>query len=342
MSTETRSELEVRTDPLETARQRVEPALRATLDRLPEAVRPVALYHYGWRDTEGHEDDAGRGKALRPALTLLSAQAVAPHSNPEEVIAAAVAVDLVHNFSLLHDDVMDGDLTRRHRATAWSVFGVGPAVLAGDALLTLALQTLSSLPQAATALADAVQELILGQIQDLALERRATVTLDECLAMATAKTGALIGVSCALGALAAGTPAEPVRQLTRAGRDLGLAFQLTDDVLGIWGDPGVTGKPAGADLRARKKSLPVVAALTSGTPAGAELAGLYGSATPLSTDQIARAADLVEEAGGRAWALNRAEELLSQFEDSLAEGVFDDSGQLALVSVARRCVRRQS
>ncbi len=93
MSTETRSELEVRTDPLETARQRVEPALRATLDRLPEAVRPVALYHYGWRDTEGHEDDAGRGKALRPALTLLSAQAVAPHSNPEEVIAAAVAVD---------------------------------------------------------------------------------------------------------------------------------------------------------------------------------------------------------------------------------------------------------
>ena len=342
MSTETRVELEVRTDPLETARLRVEPALRATLDRLPEAVRPVALYHYGWRDAEGLECDAARGKALRPALTLLTAQAIAPGRDQEEATAAAVAVDLVHNFSLLHDDVMDGDVTRRHRATAWSVFGVGPAVLAGDALLTLALQTLSGVPQAAMALADAVQELILGQIQDLTLERREIVTLTESLAMATAKTGALIGASCALGALATGAPIETVRRLTRAGRDLGLAFQLTDDGLGIWGDPAVTGKPAGADLRARKKSLPVVAALTSGTPAGAELAGLYRSAAELGPDEIARAAELVEQAGGRAWARNRAEELLRQFETALSEGGLDDDGRLALISVAHRCVHRQS
>ncbi|GAB6897719.1 polyprenyl synthetase family protein [Kineosporia succinea] len=329
---------------LESARRKVEPALRQALERLPEAVRPVALYHYGWMDAQGRFCDEGRGKALRPALTLLAAQAVGPVAGPykEQVLAAAVAVDLVHNFSLLHDDVMDGDVTRRHRATAWSVFGVGPAVLAGDALLTLALQTLAEVPQAAASVADTVQELILGQIQDLALERKEAVTLPECLAMAGAKTGALIGTSCGLGALAAGATAEQVRRLTAAGRDLGLAFQLTDDVLGIWGDPAVTGKPAGADLRARKKSLPVVKALTSDTPAGHELVRIYGSADDLGPADTSRAAVLVAEAGGRDWALSRAEELLNNVETLLTEGNFDAAGVQGLRSLAHRCVYRQS
>ncbi|MBT0771965.1 polyprenyl synthetase family protein [Kineosporia sp. J2-2] len=330
-------------DHLETARVRVEPALRAALGRLPGRVRPVALYHYGWSDAEGRECDTGRGKALRPALTLLSAAAAGGDGagRDERVLAAAVAVDLVHNFSLVHDDVMDGDLTRRHRPTVWSVFGVGPAVLAGDALLTLALQTLAPAPAAAAAVADAVQELILGQIQDLALERRDSATLTECLAMAAAKTGALLGCSCALGALAAGAPDGRVRLLGRVGRDLGLAFQLTDDVLGIWGDPAVTGKPAGADLRARKKSLPVVAALASGTAAGRELARVYRSRQELGPDEVARAAALVREAGGRDWALERAGDLLGDIEKTLDTGDLDESGVPGLRSLARLCVDRR-
>ncbi|GAB3255618.1 polyprenyl synthetase family protein [Kineosporia babensis] len=343
MSTETDTGLEIIRDAapqvLEDTRRRVEPALRIALERLPESVRPVALYHYGWQDAQGNDCDAGRGKALRPALVLLAAAAVDPSHQQERALAAAVAVDLVHNFSLLHDDVMDGDVTRRHRATAWSVFGVGPAVLAGDALLTLALQTLAGAPEAAAVTAEAVQELILGQIQDLAMERKPAVSLPECLAMAGSKTGALIGSSFGLGALSAAASPQQVRLLTQAGRDLGLAFQLTDDVLGIWGDPKVTGKAAGADLKTRKKSLPVVAALTSGTPAGRELARLYQS--PIGPAETTRAAELVEESGGRRWALQRAEELLEEVEKALEKGNLAAEGKAGLRSLAHLCVHRQ-
>ena len=191
-------------------------------------------------------------------------------------------VELVHNFTLLHDDVMDRDTTRRHRPTAWTVFGDADAILAGDALQALALRLLAEDPHpasrpAAARLADCVIELCEGQQADTALERRAPgeVTLDEVLAMAEAKTGALLGCACALGGLYAGAADEDVAALDAFGRQAGLAFQLIDDVIGIWGDPSRTGKPAGADLAARKKSLPVVAALASGTPAAAELAALY-------------------------------------------------------------------
>ncbi|CAM5322766.1 hypothetical protein SALBM311S_11426 [Streptomyces alboniger] len=185
---------------------------------------------------------------------------------------AAAAVELVHNFTLLHDDVMDRDRIRRHRPTAWTVFGDADAILAGDTLQALALRMLAEDPHPASAraaarLADCVVELCAGQHADTAMEALGPrdVTLDEVLAMAEAKTGALLGCACALGALYAGAGEEDVRALDGFGREAGLAFQLIDDVIGIWGDPRSTGKPALVDLAARKKSLPVVAALVSGT-----------------------------------------------------------------------------
>jgi geranylgeranyl diphosphate synthase type I len=125
----------------------VEPALRAAIDTLPCAMRRVAGYHFGWWDEHGQRESAcdghaKGGKAIRPALVLLSAQAVGAELGV--AVSGAVAVELVHNFSLLHDDVMDGDLTRRHRRTAWNVFGVNAAILAGDALLTLAVDVLAA------------------------------------------------------------------------------------------------------------------------------------------------------------------------------------------------------
>ena len=225
-------------------------------------------------------------------------------------MTAAVAVELVHNFSLLHDDIMDNDTERRHRPTAWTVFGVGAAILAGDALLALAQDLLleDGNPQgawAARCLSAAVQRLIGGQGADLAFEKRDDVTLAECLDMAGDKTAALMACACSIGAVHLGAPPTLAMGLAGFGAHVGLAFQLTDDLLGIWGAPEVTGKPVRADLRARKKSLPVVAALNSGTPEAAELRALLTDPAPLTEDDLVRAADLVVAAGGKDWAESR-------------------------------------
>src|SRR5690349_13536830 len=128
-------------DVLAWSKSLVDPALREAAERLPETMRRIAGYHFGWSDADGEPTHGDGGKALRPALVLLCAEAAGGAA--ASAVPAAVAVELVHNFSLLHDDVMDGDTTRRHRATAWTVFGTGPAILAGDALLSVAFEVLA-------------------------------------------------------------------------------------------------------------------------------------------------------------------------------------------------------
>lgn len=291
------------------SRSVVDPALRSAVGTLPALMRRTAAYHFGWVDADGRVlGKAAGGKAIRPALTLLAAAAM----GGGDAVHAAVAVELVHNYSLVHDDVIDGDATRRHRATAWRVFGVSRAVLAGDALLSLAFDVLarSGHPDAGGGmrlLSTASMALVDGQVLDLAFEGRSDVGLAECRRMAEAKTGALLGCACGLGALFGGGRPEQVADIVAFGGHVGLAFQLVDDLLGIWGDSRVTGKPVYSDLRSRKKSLPVVAALTSGTPAGRELAGLYHREGALSEAEVVRAAELVEETGAREWCQGEAE-----------------------------------
>jgi geranylgeranyl diphosphate synthase type I len=305
------------------ARDLVGPAIAGWLERLSPDVKIVASYHLGFVDADGvPSGDGSGGKALRPALALLSARAAG--APPERGVSAAAAVEFVHNFSLLHDDIMDGDTERRHRPTAWTVFGVGSAILAGDALLCLAQDILITDPApqavwAARCLSAAVHRLIAGQGADLAFERRADVTLDECLQMAGDKTAALMACACSIGAIGVGAPAELAMGLAGFGAHAGLAFQLTDDLLGIWGAPEVTGKPVRADLRARKKSLPVVAALSSGSAAGRELGEMLSRPDALSEDDLLRAADLVEAAGGRQWAEGEADAQLAAATTCLTE-----------------------
>ncbi|HEY6295671.1 MAG TPA: polyprenyl synthetase family protein [Streptosporangiaceae bacterium] len=191
------------------ARDLVSPAMESAIGRLTPDVRAVAAYHLGFADAAGHPTGNGSGKALRPALALLSARAAG--APPERGVPSAVAVELVHNFSLLHDDIMDGDTERRHRPTAWTVFGVGAAILAGDALLALAQDILleDGTPQGAWAtrcLSAAVQRLIGGQGSDLAFEKRDDVSLAECLEMAGDKTAALMACACSIGAVHLGAP----------------------------------------------------------------------------------------------------------------------------------------
>ncbi|HET6860614.1 MAG TPA: polyprenyl synthetase family protein, partial [Streptomyces sp.] len=283
------------------------------------------------------------GKAIRPALVLAATQALG--GQPRGAVRAAAAVELAHNFTLLHDDVIDEDPTRRNRPTAWTVFGVPDAIVAGDAMCALALRLLAEDPHPASAeasarLAACIIELCAGQQADCAFERLGPqdVSLDECLTMAEAKTGALLGCACALGALYAGADAEEVAAMDDFGREAGLAFQLIDDLIGIWGDPAHTGKPVGADLVAHKKSLPVVAALASGTPAAAELADLYRG--PLDGPAVQRAADAVERAGGREWAQGQAAERMARAVHHLSRAVPDLAAAGDLLSLAEFVTRR--
>ncbi|MEU7133737.1 polyprenyl synthetase family protein [Streptomyces sp. NPDC046261] len=289
------------------ARALVSPALRNAIDRMPHPECLIAGYHRGWHEADGsplREIPAGErgGKAVRPALVFLAARAVG--GSAECAVPGAVAVELIHDFSLLHDDVIDGDPMRRHQSAAWMVYGTPAAVLAGDALLVSALCTLADSP---TPFADAavretlamLGELMVGQSQDVTFESRTDVGVRQYLTMAAGKTGALMGCACALGGVLAGAGEERVSGLREFGRCLGLAFQCVDDLLGIWGECKRSGKPVGADLAARKKSLPVVAALADDGPAGRRLAALYERQEALDEDGIALVAELIERAGGR-------------------------------------------
>ncbi|WP_204057408.1 family 2 encapsulin nanocompartment cargo protein polyprenyl transferase [Microbispora corallina] len=315
--------------------------LRQAVATLAPPMRRVAGYHFGWWDERERPIEADGGKALRPALVLLAAEAAGGQAG--DAVPAAVAVELVHNFSLVHDDVIDGDTTRRHRPTAWSAFGRTAAILAGDALLSLAFTAVTRGGRAGEGvrvLGACVQSLLDGQSADVDFELRTDVGLAECLRMAEGKTGALMGCACALGALYGGATSGRAANLAAFGERLGLAFQVVDDLLGIWGDPAVTGKPVHSDLRSRKKSLPVVAALTSGTPAGAELAELYHQEPPLSPCDLTRAAELVEEAGGREWSVAAVDDLLAEALDRLRAAEPEPRAAAELEALARLAADR--
>lgn len=304
---------------LDRCRALVRPALREAVGRSHPWVAEMAAYSFGWCEVGGAPTAASGGKGVRQALAVLGAEAAGA---PGRVaVPGAVAVELVHAFSLLHDDIMDGDTSRRGRPTVWKSYGTGPAVLAGDALFALAVETLAMAPagpQAVRLLSVALQDLVRGQADDLLFTTRPwtgpeRVRPDEYRTMAEHKTGALLGCAAALGALLGGAPPATVAALDRAGRHLGIAFQAVDDLLGIWGDPGVTGKPVHGDLRERKKTLPVLAALDS--PAAGRLSGLLESAAA----DPGEVAALIEEAGGRSAALTEARRHMAAVEAALAD-----------------------
>lgn len=326
---------------LEEARARVRPSLRDRVVERLTANQAGAGYHLGWLDEHGGPSQAGSGKAVRPALCYAAAEATG--GSPEEAGSAAVAVQLVHDFSLTHDDIIDGDRMRRNRPAVWAAFGTPAGVLCGDALLSLAFTTLAAPGddgRALARLAEAVVELIEGQASDVDFEQREQVLPKEYTAMATAKTGALTGCACALGALSAGSDEDRADLLSAFGRHLGVAFQITDDLLGICGRQEVLGKPVGSDLASGKKSLPILAALASGTPAGRELADLYARHDELADQDLERATHLVYRAGGVDAAQQAAERELQQALATLTESDPTPRGRRQLAALAQVLTHR--
>ena len=323
---------------LNRARDLVWPALRSAVDTLEPDLRAVAVHHFGWND-----DGAGGGKAVRPALALASAAAVG--GSPETAVDGAIAVELIHNFSLLHDDIMDRDQERHHRPTAWTVFGEARAILAGDALANLATQVLlrrdtAEAARATALLADATARMIAGQSEDMSREGRVGVRVEEVVAMHAAKTGALLSCASAIGAVLAGGDQEVVSRLAGFGIQVGIAFQAVDDLLGIWGRPELTGKPRWNDLRQRKSSLPVVAALEAQCDEAERLRELLSRAD-LSEAEIAEAAELVEQCGGRRHASDEAERRLGLALRELDRASIERDAHDELEGLARFIVERE-
>ncbi len=327
------------------------PALRTAVDALPGATRHIAGYHFGWWDEHGLPGGPAAAPAVRSTVVLVSAQAVG--GVPAGALPAAVAVELAHHFSLLHDDVVDGQISRRRRPTAWSVFGLRAAILAGDALLATALEVLAAsghpcAEDGMQVLSAAVLDVVDAQGADIALGTRPGVDVGERMSVAAGKTGALLGCACALGADFGGGDQQQVEHMRRFGEDLGRAFHAGDHSSGR-GGPGTVadGGPVRWELYDRRTTMPLVSALTSNTPAGRELAALYEAGTRLSQADLERAARLVDLAGGRAGRQLRPDQLrpddlvaraLQHLESAgLADGAGAELGSLAGLASDGRC-----
>lgn len=244
-------------------RPEIDRELAAVLAERQLSLYDMMRYHLGWIDDKGNPRQNHSGKALRPTLCLLACQAVS--GEYEKALPAAAAVELVHNYSLIHDDIQDDDRERRHSPTVWSVWGKPQAINAGTAMRILASLALSRLKvapqkqQLSQSLLD-ISTLILieGQYLDISFENRFDITVDDYLDMIDRKTAALISCSLELGALLGTDDKGMIVGFRDIGRNLGLAFQIKDDLLGIWGDEKKTGKPLASDIRRKKKTLPVI------------------------------------------------------------------------------------
>ena len=302
-------------------RPRVIVGIREALDGA--AVRHAQLM----RQHLGIEDGGAptSGKLLRPSLCLLSCEAL--RGDPARALPAAVAIELTHNFTLIHDDIEDNSSTRHGRPTLWTRAGIPQAINAGDGMFVLAERTLlrmadAGVPpervlEASRVLNDACVRLCEGQYADIGFEARTEVSLAEYEAMIAGKTGALLGASAAIGAIAAGVDAPTVDALAECGRLLGLAFQVQDDVLGIWGEAAVTGKPVADDIRSRKKSFPIVYSMEH-LPRDRRVALLRIYASPQFSDaDVDAVLALLDDAGARAASTAAAERWATEAIDAL-------------------------
>ncbi len=320
----------------------LEDALRAAVGTDAGGLAASARYVMGWEDEEGRPATTG-GKRIRPALCLLAAEALG--GSAAEAMPGAVAVELVHNFSLVHDEIQDRDAERHHRPTIWRIVGEAQAINVGDFLLVRALRALaeSDAPgdrriAALDALLAATNDMIGGQWNDLSFEPRGDVSIEEYLAMVEGKTGALIGAPLQMGAILAGASAAQSDGIRDWGRKVGLAFQVRDDILGIWGDPSVTGKSNQNDLARHKKTLPVIAALAE-PRTHAAIERLYAHDEPPAADIEAVSAQL-EADGVKAVAEEHARRYVDEAASLLDSLGLREDERVLLSAVARYLIER--
>jgi len=327
------------------------PPIEAEMQAIVKASSPrhenffgMMRYHLGWADADFKPCEARSGKRVRPVLCLLSCEACG--GDWERALPAGAAIEIMHNFTLIHDDIEDRDGTRRSRPTVWKLWGDAHGINVGDAMFALSNLSLlllvergvpASVVVAACCLFNVTQlALTGGQYLDIGFESRDDVSIEDYLVMIEGKTAALAACSCEMGALVAGASDVQCERLREFGRNLGLTFQMRDDILGIWGDPALTGKPAGADIARRKKSLPIL----YGLERDGELRALLGQ-EELSVSDIRRATELLEQAGSREYTYQLAQQYHAQALAALEEAGLDGPAAQALYELEMMLLNRE-
>jgi len=298
-------------------------ALVASPDPAYNAYYGMFLYHMGWTDTQFNAVKTDTGKRLRPLLCLVTCEAAG--GDWRSALPVAAAIELAHNFSLIHDDIEDESDKRRGRTAVWKVWGLAQGLNAGDGMFVLARLALDRLRKGGMAIEncaavsyafdEAMLALCQGQFLDLGFEERLNVTPDEYLEMIRGKTAALISAATRIGAMLATNDETVIGAFTRFGENIGLAFQITDDILGIWGNPSVTGKSAATDILSKKKSLPAILGLNH-PQYGDPLREIYRKPR-LEHAHVARVLELLDAARVRAEAQRRADAFRAAALDAL-------------------------
>jgi geranylgeranyl diphosphate synthase type I len=321
----------------------IEDELRACLveisDERHRELAEMVRHHFGWHPAGGERV----GKRVRPLLTLLTASAAG--GDWMQAVPAAASIELIHNFTLIHDDIEDSSETRRGRPTVWSRWGVPQAVNTGDFVyvashlachrLTQRGVSVATVHAVQVALDRACLDLTLGQHLDLAFERREKVGAEDYLEMISGKTAALLAAAAAIGAQAAEAAPAATEAYHQFGWNLGMAFQLLDDLLGIWGEPDQTGKSVADDLRQGKKSYPVLL----GLEASPEFARAWSAArsTPQEIQRLQRA---LEECSADRRTRDQAESYTREAMRALAEAGPRPPAAFELQDLALRLLRR--
>ena len=327
-------------------RPAVEEQLQSFLTRslpgeTPE-IREMLAYHMGW-EGEGAGPEA-QGKRIRPLLVLLTAEASG--GCWQDALPAAAAVELLHNFSLIHDDIQDNSPLRHGRPTVWKKWGMPQAINAGDVMFTLSfLSVLDLAPRlpaarvldASRILQQTCLRLTQGQYLDISYEKSLELPMDAYWPMIGGKTSALLACCTELGALCAGATPERRDAFRRYGYSLGLAFQVLDDWLGIWGDAEMTGKSTESDLATGKKTLPVLHGLAQDGPFSRRW--LQGDIAPEEVPALAR---MLEDAGADQQTLATAERLTGEALAALHEAALENSAATALTDLTHQLLKRKN
>ncbi len=299
---------------------------------------PKKLY-----DAAGHLIVNG-GKRLRPYMVIRSCQILGGKSSTAMI--AASAVEMVHNFTLVHDDIMDNDEMRHGVPTVHKKFGMPIAILAGDVLFSKAFQIISESklsPNANThlisRLAKACVDVCEGQLLDIKMaDEKRIPTEREYITMIGKKTAALFDVSCAMGAICATNKPKDISNLSSFGRNLGIAFQITDDLIGVMGDPKVTKKPVGNDLREGKKSLPILMAIKLAKNNEKKIILKAFGNSKISKKDLNKAVEVIRSLGIEEKVRNQALKYAEKSEKSLIK--YKGTAKIELTALLDFVVRR--
>jgi geranylgeranyl diphosphate synthase type I len=326
----------------------IEAELQRQLSRLDHPAtagfHDMLTYHMGWGG-EGAGPESG-GKRIRPQLLCLCYMAAAPEAPLNAALPAAAAIEIVHNFSLVHDDIEDNSPTRRGRPTLWAKWGIPMAINAGDALFVLAGQAMMDLVEyhsaeitlrAAKILHDTCLSLTSGQYLDMSYEERSDLVVEDYWSMVSGKTSALLAACCSIGAVLGMADQRTQEAYSAYGHDLGLAFQVQDDILGIWGSENALGKSTASDLVEGKNSLPVLYGLSRDQRFAARW-----KQGPIQPEEVQQLAQVLREEGAYDYAQDQAHYWTSQALKNLESAAPRGEAARALFALTNKLLHRNS